>query len=93
MRQKYPFWKPFIALSVLGLIGTISLLFTTLPQLDQIIDLQPELAELPIPLLAIILLLQPMILLLIANVIGCLVAVWFHLFMKKLLSGPRFCPV
>ena len=74
MRQEYPFWKPFIALSVLGLIGTISLLFTTLPQLDQIIDLQPELAELPIPLIAIILLLQPMVLLLIANVIGCLVA-------------------
>lgn len=74
MRQEYPFWKPFIALSVLGLIGTFSLLFTTLPQLDQIIELQPELAELPIPLLAIILLLQPFVLLLIANVIGCLVA-------------------
>ena len=74
MRQQYPFWKPFIVLSVLGLIGTASLLFTTLPQLDQIIELQPELAEMPLPLLAIISLLQPFVLLLIANVIGCLVA-------------------
>lgn len=74
MRQHYPFWKPFIVLSFLGLVGTASLLFTTLPQLDQVIELQPELAELPIPLLAIILLLQPFVLLLIANVIGCLVA-------------------
>ena len=74
MRQQYPFWKPFIVLSALGLIGTASLLFTTVPQLDQIIELQPELAELPLPLLAIISLLQPFVLLLIANVIGCLVA-------------------
>lgn len=74
MKQHYPFWKPFLALAVLGLIGVISLLSVTLPQLDQIIELQPELAELPTPLLAIISLLQPFVLLLIANAIGCLAA-------------------
>lgn len=74
MNRDYPFWKPFIVLSLLGLIGTASLLFTTLPQLDQIIELQPELAEMPVPLLAILTVLQPFVLLLIANVIGCLVA-------------------
>ncbi len=71
---KYPFWKPFFALSLLGLVGVFSLLFTTLPQLDHILALQPELAELPFSLLVIILLLQPFILLLLANVLGCLIA-------------------
>ena len=73
-RKKYPFWKPFFALSLLGLVGVLSLLFTTLPQLDEILALQPELAELPFPLLVTVLLLQPFILLLIANVLGCLIA-------------------
>lgn len=72
--QKYPFWKPFLALSLLGLIGVFSLLFTTLPQLDQILALQPELADLPLPLLSIMLVLSPLMLLLIANVLGCLIA-------------------
>lgn len=74
MTKKHPFWKPFFALFSLGLVGVLSLLFITLPQLDQIIAVQPQLADLPLPLLVILLLLQPMILLLFANVIGCLIA-------------------
>ena len=74
-QHKYPFWKPFFALFFLGLIGVLSLLFVTLPQLaDQIIAVQPQLAELPLPLLFLILLLQPSILLLIATGVGCLTA-------------------
>lgn len=74
MTQKYPFLKPFIILFFVGLIGVISLLFITIPQLDQIGSVQPELAELPSELLIFLSVLQPIILLIIANVIGCLVA-------------------
>ena len=74
MKKKYPFWKPVFALFLLGLVGVLSLLFTTLPQLDQLGVLPPELAALPLPLVALYVLLQPTILLLIATAIGCLLA-------------------
>ncbi len=73
MLQKFPFWKPFIALFALGMVGVLSLLLVTLPQLDQI-ALPPELAALPDSLIVLITLLQPTILLVIAVVLGCLFA-------------------
>jgi len=50
MTHKYPFWKPFLTLSLLGLAGIISLLFTLPSQLEEILAILPELAELPTPL-------------------------------------------
>lgn len=74
MTQKHPFFKPFLALFSLGLIGVLTLVFFTLPQLDQIRELQPELAELPAALLVLIILLQPAILLFVGVAVGCLLA-------------------
>ncbi len=47
MTKKYPFWKPFMTLFLFGLIGVFSLLLIIQTQLDQIKEVQPELAELP----------------------------------------------
>lgn len=74
MKKKYPFWKPFFALFGLGIAGIVSLLFVIGPQLEQVRALQPELAEMPEPLLVLLVLLQPAILLLVAVAIGCLTA-------------------
>ncbi len=74
MVRKYPFWKPFFVLFLSGMIGVLSLVFITVPQLDNIRVTLPDLAELPVPLLVMILLLQPAVLLLIASAIGCLLA-------------------
>jgi hypothetical protein len=74
MDQRYPFWRPFLALFVLGFIGVLSLLLVTLPQLDDLAALQPELAELPTFMVALVVLVQPAFLLGIATAIGCLLA-------------------
>ena len=74
MTKKHPFWKPFVAIFLLGMVGVLSLVFYTVPQLDQIRALLPELAQMPESLLLVIVLLQPAILLLIAVAIGCLTA-------------------
>ncbi len=74
MANKYPFWKPFLVLSAIGLIGVLSLLWQLLPQLDQTLAMLPEEPELPVSLLVILSLLQSAILVLVAVAIGCLTA-------------------
>ena len=73
-KQKYPFWKPFLALFLLGLVGVISLLFNIIPQIEQIGELAPELAAMPVQLLIALQLLQTAVLVIIATVVGCLLA-------------------
>ncbi len=74
MANKYPFWKPFLVLSAIGLIGVLSLLWQLLPQLDQTLAALPEAPDLPVSLLVILSLLQSAILVLVAVAIGCLTA-------------------
>lgn len=74
MSRKHPFWKPFLILFLSGMVGVLSLVFVLTPQLDQLKAMLPDLAELPVPLLVMVLLLQPAVLLIIASVIGCLLA-------------------
>lgn len=73
-KQKYPFWKPFLALFLLGLLGVTSLLFHIIPQIDQMVELFPELAATPVQLLIALQLIQTSVLVLIATVVGCLLA-------------------
>ncbi|UMZ74386.1 CPBP family intramembrane glutamic endopeptidase [Natranaerofaba carboxydovora] len=73
-KQKYPFWKPFFALFIFGFIGAISLLFNIIPQVDQISELQPELAAIPVQLIIALQLLQVIFLVIIATAVGCLLA-------------------
>jgi hypothetical protein len=74
MEQKYPFWKPFFAIFLVGFVGVLSLLLILVPQLDDIIAAQPELAELSPTVIVLISLLNPLILLIIATAVGCLLA-------------------
>jgi len=73
-KQEYPFWKPFFALLLLGLLGVISLLFHIVPQIDQMVELFPEMAAIPVSLLIALQLMQTSVLVLIATVVGCLLA-------------------
>jgi membrane protease YdiL (CAAX protease family) len=74
MTNKYPFWKPFFALFLVGMIGVLSLLLIILPQVEELIAIQPELVELPVSLLMVLTLMQPTIILIITVTIGCLTA-------------------
>jgi membrane protease YdiL (CAAX protease family) len=74
MEQRYPFWKPFFAIFLVGFVGVLSLLVIIYPQVDDLIVAQPELAELPPFLIAVLALINPLILLVIATVVGCLLA-------------------
>jgi hypothetical protein len=74
MGKRYPFWKPFFAIFLLGFVGVSSLLLIIYPQVDDIVAVQPELAELPPTLIALLTLLNPLILLVIATAVGCLLA-------------------
>lgn len=74
MNNKHPFWKPFFALLIIGMIGVISLLLIVSPQVEDLIAAQPELAEMPEVLLMILVLIQPTIILIISVIIGCLTA-------------------
>jgi hypothetical protein len=65
------FFKTFLALLGLGLLGVISLIPMVLGQLD---SLPPELAEMPPALLVVISMLNPLILLVISILIGNLLA-------------------
>jgi len=74
MREKHDFWKSFLILLAVGLIGVLTLPIAILPSLARVQQIQPELLQLPIPLLVILSLLQPAMLLAIAVAIGCLLA-------------------
>jgi hypothetical protein len=74
MEQKHPFWKPFFAIFLVGFVGVLSLLLILVPQLDDIVAAQPELAELSPTVIVLISLLNPLILLIIATAVGCLLA-------------------
>jgi hypothetical protein len=74
MEHRYPFWKPFFAIFLVGFVGVLSLLLIIYPQLDDIVAAQPELAELPPTLIALLTLLNSLILLVIAAAVGCLLA-------------------
>jgi hypothetical protein len=72
MEQRYPFLKPFFAIFLVGLVGVLSLLLII--QVDDLVAAQPELADLPPALIAVLALLNPLILLVIATAVGCLLA-------------------
>ena len=74
MDTKYPFWKPFSALLIVGMIGVLSLLFITMPQIEQLSAIQPDLAGMPVAVLMLLTLIQPSIILIITVAIGCLTA-------------------
>jgi hypothetical protein len=74
MSRKHLFWKPFFTLFLSGMVGVLSLVLVLTPQLEQLKEMLPGLAELPVPLLVMVLLLQPAVLLIMASVIGCLLA-------------------
>jgi len=74
MTNKHPFWKPFFALLFIGIIGVLSLLLITLPQVEQWIAIQPELAEMPVPMMMVLTLIQPTIILIVSVAVGCLTA-------------------
>ncbi len=65
------FFKTFLALFGLGLLGVLSLVPTIITQLDAV---PPELAALPAPLLVAVLALNPLILLAISVAVGTLLA-------------------
>jgi hypothetical protein len=65
------FFKTFLALFGLGLLGVLSLVPTIITQLDAV---PPELAALPAPLVAVVSVLNPVILLAIAVALGTLLA-------------------
>jgi hypothetical protein len=98
-RPKQAFWKPFIALFLLGMLGVVSLLLIIDAQLEAIMGATPELAELPTTMLYLTVLLQPTILLAIATAVGCLLAFRVDLrsfVYEKMASGepvwPRLSP-
>jgi hypothetical protein len=72
--MKGNFWKPFLALFLVGLLGVVSLLFMIIPQIAATIVVMPELAELPDFLIAALSLIQPMVLLAISVAVGCFLA-------------------
>lgn len=74
MTRNYPFWKPFIALFVIGMVGVFSLTLIAMPQIEELIAIQPELADTPAAILMVLTLLQPTILLIITVAVGCLTA-------------------
>ncbi len=74
MSAKPDFWKSFWILLPAGLIGVLTLPIAILPSLAQVQQIQPELLQLPIPLLVALSMIQPIILLAIAVAIGCLLA-------------------
>lgn len=74
MPRKHLFWKPFFTLFLSGMVGVLSLVFILTPQLEQLKAMLPDLAELPVPLMVMVLLLQPAVLLIMASIIGCLLA-------------------
>lgn len=65
------FVKTFLALLGLGFIGVLSLMPSIMGQLDA---LPPEMAELPVPLVVILSLLNPTLLLVVAVAVGTLLA-------------------
>lgn len=73
-KPKHPFWKPFFALFLLGALGVLSLILNTMPQIEQLGELSPELAEMPVQVLIALQLLQSVVLVLIATAGGCLLA-------------------
>ncbi len=74
MTRNYPFWKPFFALFVIGMIGVLSLYLVAMPQIEELKALQPELADMPVALLMVLTFIQPTILLMITVAVGCLTA-------------------
>jgi len=74
MTRNYPFWRPFISLFVIGMVGVLSLTLIAMPQIEELIAIQPELADTPAAILMVLTLLQPTILLLITVAVGCLTA-------------------
>jgi hypothetical protein len=65
------FWRVFVVLFGMGMVGVLALVPTVLGQLDQV---PPELAELPPALVAVVSLLNPAILLAVAVAVGTLTA-------------------
>lgn len=63
-RRQGGFWKPFFVLSALGLVGVASL-FPTLGPVAEAVSERPEVPDLPIPVLKILLLGNPILFLLV----------------------------
>jgi membrane protease YdiL (CAAX protease family) len=80
------FWRVFLALMALGMLGVFSLIPTIMGQLEQ---LQPELADMPTAVLVLISLLNSAILLAVAVAVGALTAhrVGLRSFVAERVSG------
>jgi hypothetical protein len=85
---KYPFWKTTFALFLTGLVGVLSLLVMILPQVDAFAAASPSLMELPDAVIALIMMINPAILLLVAVVVGSLLAPKVNL--RSLLAEKAF---
>lgn len=72
--MKGSFWKPFLVLFLVGILGVLSTIFMIIPQIAGLIASMPELAHLPDFVIVVISLAQPTLLLAIAVAVGCILA-------------------
>jgi hypothetical protein len=72
--MKRNFWKPFLVLFLVGMLGVLSTIFMIIPQIAGLIASMPELAHLPDFVIVAISLAQLTLLLAIAVAVGCILA-------------------
>jgi hypothetical protein len=72
--KRYPFWKTFIAILAAGAIGVLSLIIIIVPQLPSLVTANPALEGMPDTVIVLISLLNTLFLVVVAAVVGSLVA-------------------